>query len=262
MFGVFAQRVETASPLLDGMGAEFQCPVSRHTEVRIADLPAGAGLSVLATSAESGLCLVEDRHNRAVCMFNHLEYDTATLRAEFMRDREAGKPIDVPRHYFPEDDPARLPVNSWHSSARTLFGNWLGEIQRSVWQRRRDDALIHWAVAMPRARVCGGSDKSEFLVAPAAGSDLLPRILHALAEDGLAPRAFKVHRPAEGENLVELRTDSLSTDAAERMAQRLSELSGILRVAFRTCQGAGGWLAGTHPATPVSDESISRGRAA
>src|SRR5581483_9450378 len=75
MFGVFRQRVEGGeASLLRGFGAEFPVPVSRHTEVRAADLPAGSGLAILAASPESGLCLVEDDSCRATYMFNHVEY--------------------------------------------------------------------------------------------------------------------------------------------------------------------------------------------
>lgn len=129
--GVFRQRVVNAgSRLLRGLGDEFPAPVSRHTEVRAADLPTLAGLTVLAESIDAGLCLVEDRENRAIYMFNHLEYDAGTLRDEFLRDRLAGKCVDVPSNYFPGDDPARPPPNIWRPSANVLFGNWLGEIQR------------------------------------------------------------------------------------------------------------------------------------
>jgi len=132
-FGIFRHRTAGAdSRLLRGFGAEFPVPVSRHTEVRVGDLPAGAGLTVLADSADAGLCLVEDRENRAVCMFNHLEYDAETLRDEFLRDQRAGKSIGIPANYFPDDDPARPAVNVWRPAAHLLFGNWLAEIQRTV----------------------------------------------------------------------------------------------------------------------------------
>src|SRR4029453_2181786 len=59
MFGVFRHRVtNNDSHLLRGFGDEFPAPVSRHTEVRAADLPAQAGLTVLAVSADAGLCVV------------------------------------------------------------------------------------------------------------------------------------------------------------------------------------------------------------
>ena len=137
MFGVFRQRVSSGgSGLLRGFGEAFPVPVSRHTEIRGADLPVEAGLTVLASSAEAGLCLLEDRANRAVYMFNHLEYDAETLRDEFLRDRRAGKPVELPRDYFPGDDPQRAPLNIWRPYGHLLFANWLGEIYRTAWLAR------------------------------------------------------------------------------------------------------------------------------
>ena len=148
--GVFRQRVASAdSRLLRGFGAEFPVPVSRYTEVRAGDLPAQAGLTVLAESPHTGLCLIEDRDNRALCMFNHLEYDAETLRQEFLRDRLAGKSVAVPANYFPDDDPARAPVNVWRPPACLLFGNWLGELQRAARPRLIDEPLIR---SSPKAR--------------------------------------------------------------------------------------------------------------
>ena len=131
--GVFRQRVANADArLLRGFGAAFPVPVSRYTEVRAGDLPTRAGLTVLADSPDTGLCLIEDRENRAVYMFNHLEYDAETLREEFLRDRLAGKPVGIPSNYFPDDDPARPAANVWRLPAYLLFGNWLDAIQRTA----------------------------------------------------------------------------------------------------------------------------------
>ena len=143
--GVFRQRVACAdSRLLRGFGEKFPTPVSRHTEVRAADLPARPGLTVLADSPDAGLCLIEDRDNRALCMFNHLEYDAETLRDEFLRDRLAGKPVGVPANYFPDDDPARPAANVWRPLAHLLFGNWLAEIQRTASPQVDDEPPIQW----------------------------------------------------------------------------------------------------------------------
>ncbi|HET6518797.1 MAG TPA: homoserine O-succinyltransferase, partial [Geminicoccaceae bacterium] len=134
MFGVFRHRVAArpGHPLFRGFGAEFVTPVSRHTEVRAADLPRDAGLEVLADSPEAGLCLVEDRARGALYNFNHLEYDAGTLRDEYLRDVREGGAIRVPRHYFPGDDPERPPVDTWRPFAHLLFRNWLGEMARSA----------------------------------------------------------------------------------------------------------------------------------
>jgi homoserine O-succinyltransferase len=131
--GIYLHRAaQTGSYLLRDLGDSFPVPVSRHTEVRAADLPASAGLAILADSPDAGLCLVEDCGNRAVYMFNHLEYDAGTLRDEFLRDRSAGKPAGVPVNYFPEDDPARAPENVWRPFAHLLFCNWLSEVERTA----------------------------------------------------------------------------------------------------------------------------------
>lgn len=131
--GIYQHRAcRSDSRLLEGFGEAFPVPVSRHTEIRAADLPDGAGLAILADSADAGLCLVEDRRNRAIYMFNHLEYDAGTLRDEFLRDRSAGKPAGIPVNYFPEDDPARAPQNVWRPFAHLLFRNWLGDVQRTA----------------------------------------------------------------------------------------------------------------------------------
>ena len=53
------------------------------------------------------------------------EYDRDTLRKEYMRDVAAGIDIQIPQHYFPNDDPAKMPRVNWRSCAHLLYGNWL-----------------------------------------------------------------------------------------------------------------------------------------
>ena len=128
-FGVFPHRnLAPASPYMRGLSDGFAVPVSRWSETRADDLPSGRGLRALADSAESGLCLVEDPARRMLNMFNHLEYDTGTLAGEYKRDGGT----QLPAHYFPGDDPSRLPANSWRSHAHLLFGNWVNEIYQST----------------------------------------------------------------------------------------------------------------------------------
>lgn len=129
MFGVFTHRcLQPSVRLCLGFDDTFEVPVSRHTEVRKADLAGHESLEVLAEADDAGLCLVRDRHAGHVFMFNHLEYDSGTLRDEYERDVAAHKPIQLPHRYFPGDDPARVPQNGWRSHAHLLFGNWLDEV--------------------------------------------------------------------------------------------------------------------------------------
>jgi len=128
--GVYPQTVVAPSPILRGLGPMLLTPVSRYTGVDAAALPAGRGLRVLARSAETGLCLVEDAPGRAHHLFNHPEYDADTLGREFARDLRAGLPARLPVGYFPGDNAALAPVATWRPQALRLFRNWLGLVAR------------------------------------------------------------------------------------------------------------------------------------
>ncbi|MGC8534927.1 MAG: homoserine O-succinyltransferase [Rhizomicrobium sp.] len=128
-FGVFAHRnLVPTSPFMRGFSDVFDVPVSRWTEVRASDLAAVRDLRILASSEETGVCLVSDRKHRALHMFNHLEYDSDTLAEEYRRDGAK----TLPARYFPDDDPLKSPLNRWRSHAHLLFGNWIDEIYQTT----------------------------------------------------------------------------------------------------------------------------------
>ena len=132
-FGVFRHHnLNPASPFLRGFSDDFSIPVSRHTEIRRHDLPADHGLEVLMESDESGLCCINDPRHRHLYMFNHLEYDSHSLAEEYWRDIKAGKDIEPPANYFPDDNPQNPPLNHWRSHAHLLFGNWINELYQTV----------------------------------------------------------------------------------------------------------------------------------
>lgn len=132
-FGVFRHQVRApASPYLRGFSDDLAIPVSRWTETRREDIPPEAGLEILIDSAATGPCLVADAPNRALYMFNHIEYDTTTLADEHARDRAPnGQTPPPPSDYYPGDDPQRPPVNVWRSHAHLLFGNWINEVYQT-----------------------------------------------------------------------------------------------------------------------------------
>ncbi|MBW0157236.1 homoserine O-succinyltransferase [Sedimentimonas flavescens] len=131
-FGCFRHRnLSPASPYLRGFSDDVLIPVSRWTEMHQDEIDA-AGLKTLIASDETGPCLVEDSCHRALYIFNHLEYDSGTLKEEYDRDVSAGKPINVPANYYPDDDPARVPTNRWRSHAHLLYGNWINEIYQGT----------------------------------------------------------------------------------------------------------------------------------
>jgi homoserine O-succinyltransferase len=131
-FGCFRHRnLAPASPYLRGFSDDVLVPVSRWTEMREDEI-AAAGLRTLIASDETGPCLVEDPGHRALYIFNHFEYDSGTLKEEYDRDVAAGKAINVPLNYYPEDDPAQTPSNRWRSHAHLLYGNWINQIYQDT----------------------------------------------------------------------------------------------------------------------------------
>ncbi|WP_112323138.1 homoserine O-succinyltransferase [Oceanibium sediminis] len=132
-FGCFRHRtVSNASPYLHGFSDDLLVPVSRWTEMSEADIAAAPGLNVLVTSDEVGPCLIEDPGHRALYMFNHLEYDSDTLKQEYDRDVANGDAIAVPLNYYPGDNPALPPANRWRSHGHLLYGNWINEIYQTT----------------------------------------------------------------------------------------------------------------------------------
>ncbi len=65
-------------------------------------------------------------------MFNHVEYDTDTLRNEYVRDVAKDAATPVPHGYFPDDDPSLPPENRWRSHAHLLFANWINRIYQTT----------------------------------------------------------------------------------------------------------------------------------
>jgi len=132
-FGVFRHRnLAPASPYLTGFADDFQIPVSRWTEVRREDVLDRPELDLLVDCDETGPCLMQHAPARNLFMFNHVEYDSFSLKEEFERDRAHGSTIHVPFNYFPDDDPARQPLNRWRSHAHLLFGNWINQVYQST----------------------------------------------------------------------------------------------------------------------------------
>ena len=132
-FGLYPHKLaQERSPLLIGFDDVIQVPVSRHTEVRRQDILDHADLRILIDSEEAGVCLVADPNRQRYFMFNHLEYDAGTLRDEYLRDVAAGRSIEPPRYYFPDNDPGARPLHSWRASAHLFFGNWLNAVYQTT----------------------------------------------------------------------------------------------------------------------------------
>ena len=126
LFGVFPHIVEyKRSILFRGFDDVFYVPHSRHTTIDRKDVEAVPELRILASSQEAGVYAIFTKKGRQIFITGHSEYDADTLAQEYFRDLEAGKPISVPKNYFPEDDPTKEPTVLWRAHANLLYSNWL-----------------------------------------------------------------------------------------------------------------------------------------
>ena len=127
VFGVFEHSMTYTKPvkLFRGFDDFFYVPHSRHTEVRKEDIERNPSLRILSESDECGVYAVSDLSGRQIFITGHSEYDVNTLRDEYFRDVNKGLDIQVPKNYFPNDDPTKEPHMKWRSSSTLLFMNWL-----------------------------------------------------------------------------------------------------------------------------------------
>ncbi len=126
LFGVFKHRVNYTHPiLLRGFDDEFWVPHSRHTTVLMEDVLKEKRLKLFATSEEAGVYAMATDKGKQIFITGHSEYDRETLKLEYLRDLSQGKDIDVPKNYFPDDDPEAIPMMKWRSHANLLYSNWL-----------------------------------------------------------------------------------------------------------------------------------------
>lgn len=126
VFGVFRHRVLNRKiPLVRGFDDVFLAPHSRHTQTPIDKVRADDRLTILAESEEVGLFLAMAENGRKIFVMGHPEYDRITLDQEYKRDLSKGLDIQMPKHYYTDDDPSVRPLLTWRAAANNLYTNWL-----------------------------------------------------------------------------------------------------------------------------------------
>ena len=126
LFGVYEHKVMNRKvPLVRGFDDTFLIPHSRHTAVLSEDIHNCSALTVLAESEEAGVLLCMAEEGRQIFVMGHPEYDRYTLHNEYMRDKNKGLPIQMPKNYYPGNDDTQRPSLQWRSHSNNLYCNWL-----------------------------------------------------------------------------------------------------------------------------------------
>lgn len=124
--GLFKHRMlDTTTRLFRGFDDEFVIPHSRYTDIREEDILKVPELELLAVSDEAGVLAVKSIDNRRVFVTGHPEYDATTLATEYARDIDKGLPAQIPKNYFPNNDPSAKPYVNWRAHGQLMYSNWL-----------------------------------------------------------------------------------------------------------------------------------------
>ncbi|MCR5836683.1 MAG: homoserine O-succinyltransferase [Lachnospiraceae bacterium] len=126
MFGIYKHEVlHRRVPIVRGFDDVFYAPHSRHTGVSTEEINSKDELYVVAESEEAGVFLVMAKEGRQFFVFGHPEYDRMTLDQEYKRDKSKGLDIQIPKNYYPDDNPDNQPILTWRSVSNGLYTNWL-----------------------------------------------------------------------------------------------------------------------------------------
>ena len=126
MFGIFPQNIlQPQLPIFRGFDDHFMMPHSRHSEVHRDDILASPSLQLIAESADCGVSIVMARDGREFFITGHMEYAPNTLDNEYRRDKGIRDDVELPRNYYPGDDPSLPPVVTWRAHANLFYNNWI-----------------------------------------------------------------------------------------------------------------------------------------
>ena len=126
VFGVYEHHVRNRrTPLIRGFDDVFLAPHSRHTTVPTEWIKAEERLTILAESDEAGVFLAMAEDGKQIYVMGHPEYDRVTLHNEYMRDKNKGLDISVPKNYYKDDNCENKPLLTWRSHANNFYTNWL-----------------------------------------------------------------------------------------------------------------------------------------
>lgn len=124
--GVYRHHILQPHALLTrGFDDAFLAPHSRYADFPAVAIREYTDLDILAESENGDAYLFASSDKRIAFVTGHPEYDADTLGIEFFRDIDAGLSPEMPKNYFPGDDPTRSPRASWRSHGALIFANWL-----------------------------------------------------------------------------------------------------------------------------------------
>ncbi len=126
MFGIFEHAVLNRKvPFIRGFDDVFYAPHSRYTTVSKEDILKNENLTILAESEDAGVFIVIANEGKQIFVMGHPEYDRVSLDKEYKRDIAKGIDIELPKNYYPENQPDMRPNLVWRAHSNAMYTNWL-----------------------------------------------------------------------------------------------------------------------------------------
>ena len=123
--GIYEHKVHhRKTPLIREFDDVFLAPHSRNTEVSLKEVSRHKEITVLADSEEAGFHIGIADGGKKVFIMGHPEYDRLTLDAEYKRNLKKGINPNIPKNYYPDDDPSNRPLLTWRAHSN-IYTNWL-----------------------------------------------------------------------------------------------------------------------------------------
>lgn len=126
IFGIFEHAVLNRKvPFIRGFDDVFYAPHSRYTTVSKEDILKNENLTILAESEDAGVFIVIANEGKQIFVMGHPEYDRVSLDKEYKRDIAKGIDIELPKNYYPENQPDMRPNLVWRAHSNAMYTNWL-----------------------------------------------------------------------------------------------------------------------------------------
>lgn len=130
IFGVFSHEVLLENEILKGIENDFKCPHSRHSTLCKEDIIKDSRLRVLAESEIGEYSLLKGSYNDYYIL-GHLEYDKEVLKNEYLRDKNKGANIELPRNYFLGNNIENEIIFSWEETGKRIYKNWINFVKNN-----------------------------------------------------------------------------------------------------------------------------------
>lgn len=127
LFGVYTNKLLGRSRLTRGFDDEFYTPQSRYTGI-MEDQIDPEEVRIIARNPEIGATILASTDYRNCFILGHFEYDTDTLKKEYLRDHERGVATEIPENYFHYNQLDDEIINRWRSHANLFYRNWLNDV--------------------------------------------------------------------------------------------------------------------------------------